>query len=62
MPPTPPAPAPYFAAAVLAVLAFFALRPGKGWLRRKQPGAALDGGEDGKLSTEHSGGDDHEPM
>lgn len=29
--------APFFATVVLALLAFFALRPGKGWLRRAPP-------------------------
>lgn len=36
-------------AAVLAVLAFFALRPGRGWLRRKPEAAAAEDGQSGQL-------------
>ncbi|PRW39272.1 Serine threonine- kinase CTR1 [Chlorella sorokiniana] len=36
------------AAAVLAVLAFFALRPHKGWLRRKHPPASVEDSDGGK--------------
>lgn len=44
-------------AAVLPVLAFFALRPGKGWLRRKPAVAAtLEDGSDGKLGLAINGG------
>ena len=35
---------------MLAALAFFALRPGKGWLRRKPPPATLEDGSDSKES------------
>ena len=46
-------------AAVAAVLAFFALRPGKGWLRRKpQPGTLEDGCSDSKESPVPCGVDD----
>lgn len=40
-------------AAVLAVLAFFALRPGKGWLRRRAPADGLAAAE----ASEHSSPD-----
>lgn len=38
---------------VSAALAFFALRPGKGWMRRKQPAAAVADMEEGKSSSTH---------
>lgn len=37
-------------AVALAVLAFFALRPGKGWLRRKPPPALIGDDGDGKAT------------
>lgn len=49
-----PLPACYVAV-LLAVLAFFALRPGKGWLRRKPLPATLEDGSDGKASSIHDG-------
>ena len=42
---------PHLSVVVLAVLAFFALRPGKGWLRRK-PATAAAGAGDGKWGKE----------
>ena len=50
---------PLLHAAVAAVLAFFALRPGKGWLRRKpQPGTLEDGSSNSKESPVPCGVDD----
>ena len=46
--PHPTRPAPLLPAAVVAVLAFFALRPGQGWLRNKRPAATEEDGSGGK--------------
>ena len=45
-----------FHAVVLAALAFFALRPHKGWLRRQQQAALLEEGSSGKAEAMHSTG------
>lgn len=42
-----------FAAVVLAILAFFALRPGKGWMRRKPLPATLEDGSNGNAKLTH---------
>lgn len=47
-------PLPMPVAVVLVALAFFALRPGKGWLRRKPLTAPAEDGSDGKAATPSS--------
>lgn len=55
LPPKPGTPRPRPAAAVLSVLAFFALRPGKGWLRRSRRAAPqAEEGQRGEVSSEES--------
>lgn len=46
------APLSCLSAVVVAALSFFALRPGKGWLRRRPPPATLEGGSGGLETPE----------